>query len=130
LELAYQEGKPALDFILGHELAHIKRNHVFKNQITFIAQLLPGIGRAYSRACEYTCDKMATYHVPNGALAGLFIFASGKNLYNKINLPEYIIQARSDEGFWTWHFEQLSTHPHLYKRIIEVNNFINLIKDK
>ncbi|HSI66570.1 MAG TPA: M48 family metallopeptidase, partial [Planococcus sp. (in: firmicutes)] len=40
-ELAREQGNDELDFILAHELAHIKRRHVWKNIIILPAALIP-----------------------------------------------------------------------------------------
>ena len=41
LELAYQNGEPALGFVVAHELAHVKREHLFKRWLLFPAMFVP-----------------------------------------------------------------------------------------
>lgn len=121
LELAYQEGESTLEFIICHELTHLKRSHIQKRLWLLPAMCVPFLNTAYSRACEYTCDKVsATYTGRSNAEKGLILLAAGKKLYNKVNILDYINQARSESGFWSWLSEIFSTHPHLYKRIEEV----------
>jgi Zn-dependent protease with chaperone function len=72
-EAAYEQNKAAVDFVLAHELGHIKRNHMLKNLLTFPAFLVPFLGTAYSRACEYTCDSIGHALSPNGAKNGLLL---------------------------------------------------------
>ncbi|MFM7468129.1 MAG: M48 family metallopeptidase [Vampirovibrionales bacterium] len=117
IELAYQEGEEALDFIIAHEFAHIQRNHVLKRFLLFIGLLMPFLGKAYYRACEYTCDAMAAFVAPQGAIKGLTLLAVGKHLHKRM-LPDVMVRQAEDEaGVWCWLAEIVSTHPHLYKRI-------------
>lgn len=117
LEVAYKQGEEALAFVVAHELAHIKCKHLTRRWFLYPALLIPFLGSAYSRACEYTCDLMAAHYQPEGAVPGLLILAVGKNLYEKVNLEEFIIQAEEENDFWVWFAEILATHPYLPKRV-------------
>lgn len=125
LELAYKQGQDALEFIICHELTHLKRNHITKHIWLLPAVYFPFLGAAYSRACEYTCDRFGAYLNPEGAIAGLLVLAAGKELYTNVNVQEYITQSRSENGFWSWFAEITASHPHLYKRLSEVQLFTN-----
>jgi Zn-dependent protease with chaperone function len=57
---------PEIRFILGHEIGHIRRNHVLKHLLLFPGLLLPLIGNAYRRACEKTSDRYGAYAAGNG----------------------------------------------------------------
>jgi Zn-dependent protease with chaperone function len=72
------EGKE-LDYVIAHELAHIKRNHIVKSLLIFPAMWVPFIGTSYLRMAEYTCDRMAAYYTdnPEDAINGLLILAAG-----------------------------------------------------
>jgi Zn-dependent protease with chaperone function len=122
-EMAYEEGKDAVSFIIGHELGHIKRNHVgfLKSVLIFPAKFIPLLNLAYSRACEYTCDNFGYNLSPKGASKGLLLLAAGKKLYKKINLEELVNNAQNRPGFAFWLTERLSTHPHLVKRLAVLN---------
>lgn len=119
LETAYKEGLPAIQFIIGHELGHIKRDHVGFVKSFFIlpAKLIPFLGSAYSRACEYSCDMIGYDLCSEGAEKGISILAAGKELYKKINMIEVLAQAQKEKGFVMWFAEIFSSHPHLVKRI-------------
>lgn len=117
LELAYEKGENALAFVICHELAHIKRKHLVWHWLIWPSKLIPFMGNAYSRACEYTCDKFGAYYQPDGAVDGLLVLASGKKLYRITNPKEFCDQADQDGGFWVWFSELLSTHPNLPKRL-------------
>jgi Zn-dependent protease with chaperone function len=117
VESAYEQDKNILEFITGHELGHIKRNHMIKNLLLFPSFLIPFLAAAYSRACEYTCDNIAHSLSPLGAKSGLLILASGRTLYKKVNLKDYLAQDQTEAGFWKWFAEKVSSHPNLTKRL-------------
>jgi Zn-dependent protease with chaperone function len=122
LEEAYESNKEAVEFIIGHELGHLKRKHSIKNLLLFPSAVVPFLSAAYSRACEYTCDNIGAALSPKGARNGLLILASGKKLYKKINLEKFSAQAESESGFWASFAEKVSSHPKLAKRISPFSN--------
>ena len=117
LELAYENGEPAVAFVLAHELAHVKRKHVTHRLLFFPGMVMPFLGKAYSRACEYTCDCFGAHWRPDGAADGLRVLAAGKRLYTRVDIEEFRTQGIRDRGFWTWFAEILSTHPYLSNRL-------------
>jgi Zn-dependent protease with chaperone function len=117
LELAYENGEPALGFVVAHELAHVKRKHLSKRWLLYPAMFVPFLGTAYSRACEYTCDRFAAHYRADGAYDGLGVLAAGKKLYGAINVTALQAQALQERGFWIWFAEIFSTHPHLPRRV-------------
>lgn len=122
LEMAYEEGQPALAFIVAHELAHIKCKHLSRRWLIYPSLLIPFLGTAYSRACEYTCDSFGAYYISQGAVNGLLILAAGKQLYKKVDVNSFVEQANSERGFFVWLAEVLATHPPLSKRVQAVLN--------
>ncbi|MGE5702203.1 MAG: M48 family metallopeptidase [Clostridia bacterium] len=121
-DLINQEGEEELSFVIAHELAHIKQKHIAKQLLILPAMWYPFVGEAYSRACEYTCDRMAAYYTNNPAAAmnGLTILAIGKTLYKKVDREEYLMESDRERGFFVWLAEKLSTHPPLPKRINQI----------
>lgn len=117
LELAYAQGEAELAFVIGHEMGHIRRRHLTRQLLIAPGRAVPFLGKAYSRACEYTCDRIGAYFRPDGAPGGLMVLAAGKTLYRRVNGQSLIRQAAEDRGFWVWLAEILSTHPPLPKRI-------------
>jgi len=116
-----------IDYIIAHELAHLKRNHITKSIFVSLAMWIPFLGTSYLRMAEYTCDRMAAYYTekPQNAINGLLILAAGRRLYNKVNLNEYLEQYNEKKGFFATLAELLSTHPPLPKRIHEIQSFMN-----
>ncbi|WP_235238765.1 M48 family metallopeptidase [Paenibacillus alkaliterrae] len=127
-ELIQAGGSKELTFIITHELAHIKRNHIMKQLAIIPALWFPFIGEAYSRACEYTCDRMATYFTndADAAMNGLTILAIGKSLYKRVDREEYLLHSSQERGFFVWLSEKLSTHPPLPKRIYAIQQFAGI----
>ncbi len=118
LELAYEQGEPALAFVISHELAHIKRKHLTNRFWLYPSMAIPFLGTAYSRACEYTCDSFAYHYQPDGAIPGILALAVGKKLYHKCDPYELGKQVEEESGFWIWLAEVFSTHPFLPKRLV------------
>lgn len=118
LILSEDTDKDVVDFVVAHELGHIKRNHITRRLLVYPSMFVPFLPQAYSRACEYTCDSIGCALSPTGAVQGLKMLAAGKKLSKKLNVKAYSEQTQQEEaGFWTWFSEKLSTHPHLSKRI-------------
>jgi Zn-dependent protease with chaperone function len=122
-EMAYDEGIKAVEFVIAHELGHIKRRHVglFNTLILLPSYIIPFLYFAHSRAKEYTCDNIGCFLSPKGATKGILILASGKKLYKKIDEQSYIKNYDKSTGFVTWFSEIFSTHPHLVKRLKNIS---------
>lgn len=121
----YQDNMETVEFVIAHELGHIKRKHVLKTILLFPSFFMPFLSLAYSRACEFTCDNIGASLAPNGAKAGLLLLASGKNLWTKVNVEKFIEQESTGSGFWFWFAEKVSTHPRLTKRLSKLNHLPN-----
>ncbi|MFT5318938.1 MAG: Zn-dependent protease with chaperone function [Chlamydiales bacterium] len=119
METASQEGNKTVEFIVAHELGHIKRKHTsfLKSLFLFPSCFIPFLNKAYSRACEYTCDSIANSLCPEGSTTGLITLVAGKQLHKRVNVEEYISNSEREKGFWKWYAELRSTHPNLPKRI-------------
>jgi Zn-dependent protease with chaperone function len=127
VEVAYREGDTdSLEFIVAHELGHIKAGHVTLLYnlsifpIAFVPVLKDFLWTALSRAREYTSDRIAATVSPSGK-KGLIVLSAGEHLYKNVNYEEYLRTARSSEGFWIWTTNLLSTHPALVRRVKAVN---------
>jgi Zn-dependent protease with chaperone function len=117
LALAMRRGEAAVSFIVGHEVGHHWRGHLKWRWLTAPARLIPYLWPAYSRCCEYTCDRVGAFCAPDGAMDGLLVLAAGNELYAHVDVREFAAQAESDKGYWIRRAEIVSTHPHLPKRV-------------
>lgn len=111
-----------VDFVIAHELAHIRRNHVQKQWVVLLGSIIPFLGSAYSRACEYTCDRMAAHYIQDfgAAKRALTVLAIGGPLAKEVNEFDYLYEASRENGFIAKYSELLSTHPTLPKRIASI----------
>ena len=126
-ELAREQGQDELDFIIAHELAHVKRRHIWKNLLILPAGFIPFLSSAYSRSCEYTCDRHAAFIIQNAAAAkrALTLLGVGKKMYIEVNEDAYREQIKTESNAVVWLSEVLSTHPLLPKRIQSLEQFEN-----
>lgn len=101
------------EFIIAHELAHHYRKHLLIRTVFSLGMMLPFIGKAYSRACEYSCDIIAA-NITNikAAEKGIMVMAAGVKNLEKINTNAYIHQEKGG-----WLSELFSTHPNLRNRL-------------
>ena len=117
LAMAERDGENVVSWIVAHELAHVKRGHLRHRWLIAPARFIPYLGAAYARACEYTCDRIAAYCQPDGAVDGLLALAAGPELYRRVDARQFAEQVRTEGGFWVRRAELLSTHPILPKRV-------------
>jgi Zn-dependent protease with chaperone function len=122
LALATQKGEKAVSFVVGHELGHVRRKHMTRLTLVYPAMMVPFLGGAYSRACEYTCDRIGNALEPEGGVDGLLVLAAGRELYTQVNSQEYSNQRETETGFFVRFAEILSTHPNLTKRVAVLNS--------
>jgi len=118
----FEDNMATVEFVIGHELGHIKRKHLLKKLLTFPSFFVPFLGGAYSRACEYTCDNIGASVAPNGVRSGLILLAAGKKMWTKVNIEKFTQQENTERGFWFWFAEKVSTHPRLTKRILQFSH--------
>lgn len=133
VEISKEGYSDELDFIIAHELAHIQRNHVTNHLLILPARWVPFLANAYSRACEFTCDRIATAYINNAKAStnALTILAVGKILFTDVDTKEYIERAKEESGFFTSLSHLLSTHPPLPQRIEKVQSLketLNLVE--
>lgn len=123
IETALQGNYDVLKYVTAHELCHIKQKHLAKRNYLFPARIIPFLSLAYSRACEYTCDRVGYHFSPKGAIEGILIMTTGKEIHSKFNIELHIKNSDETQGVWTWLSEKFLTHPHLYKRLIAIKEF-------
>lgn len=122
-----EEREGALDFIIGHEMAHHALGHLRWAAFLLPSRMVPLLGPAYSRACEYSCD-LAGLDVagkPDAAVSGLAVLAAGGRFAGRLNVEEYLKQRLETGGFWMAVLELGMTHPYLPKRVGAIVRRVN-----
>jgi len=120
---ALESDKDAINFYIGHELGHIRRNHIGKEPLLVFATWLPLIGAAYARACEYTCDLhgLRCCNSLRSATNAVAVLAAGVEQWKRMNVDQYIRQTQESSGFWMSFHELNSSYPWLTKRMARVH---------
>ena len=124
LEACGDEGKE-LDMIIGHEIGHLALGHLKWLWFLMPARVVPLLGAAYSRACEYSsdlCGFVVTGDLQSSA-RGLAVLAAGGRYGKAANMNCYVDQADESGGFWSSVYELNSSHPYLPKRIAALMNY-------
>src|SRR5215471_5356476 len=109
----------ALDFIIAHELGHLHRGHLNWRWLVAPAHIIPFLGSAYSRACEYTCDRYGfqASNDPNRSLDGLCILAAGPQFAPYVNRQAFVAQRDDLNTAFMKLGQWFATHPPLAKRV-------------
>lgn len=117
------DNEDALDFIVGHELGHLHAGHLRWHWVLLPGYFIPFLGTAYSRCCEYTCDRygFAVSQNRTKALDGLCILAAGGALGAKVNRSALSAQRQELNRPMMKLGEWLSTHPPITKRLDALN---------
>ncbi len=109
----------ARDFIVGHEIGHIRAGHLNWMWIILPGMLVPFLGGAYSRARERTCDRYgaALSNDTPGALRGLSVLAAGGPRAPQVNLQAWASQRSDLDTGWMTLAYWLAGYPPLCERI-------------
>lgn len=123
LETTLKGDYDVLKYVTAHELCHIRQKHLLKRKFLLPSAIIPFLALAYSRGCEYTCDRVGYQCSPKGAIEGVLVMTTGKEIYAKVNVEAHLNECERNLGFWTWLSEKFLTHPHPYKRLLEIKRF-------
>lgn len=109
----------ARDFIVAHELGHLRAGHLRLRWLLLPGLFVPFLGTAYSRACEYTCDRYGLAGSADGerALDGLCILAAGGKHGPGLNRRALVAQRSDLDTVWMKIGHWLSTHPPIAHRL-------------
>jgi Zn-dependent protease with chaperone function len=123
LEACGDEGKE-IDMIIGHEVGHLVLGHLKWRWFLVPSRIVPLLGAAYSRACEYSADLCGFEVVGEleAATRGLAILAAGGKYGKLLDIRSFVFQSRDTGGFWASVYELNATHPYLPKRIAALFN--------
>jgi Zn-dependent protease with chaperone function len=122
----------ALDFVVGHELGHIRRGHLKWMWFLAPGRILPFVGQAYSRGRELTCDRYGYALSINKAraLEGLCILAGGAKYAHEINRQAFVDQTKELGGFWMRVGKWLSAYPPLAGRLAALDTGVEKPKTR
>jgi Zn-dependent protease with chaperone function len=114
----YQKNKDALEFIIGHELGHLRLGHtkLWYQLSTAYVDRVPLLGAFLSRAREFSCDRHGAYVAPQGE-EGLMLLAAGRYVYKQVDTEELLGQAHQFRGFWPVVAQLPQSHPFVVRRI-------------
>ena len=116
---AYGPDSPETRFFLGHELGHIKRNHLIKRLLLLPGLLVPLLGNAYSRACEASCDRFGAFATgeADGAIRAMMVIAGGKDASKAMNPEAFAAQYDQMRGFFVSWYELITGYPTMSQRV-------------
>ncbi|MDB5100833.1 MAG: peptidase Ste24p [Cyanobacteria bacterium RYN_339] len=140
-----------LDYIIGHELGHIRCEHVLYLMVgqvaEVIARVIPAVGGYISmamrlaladwqRKAEYSCDRVGLLACQDlGASQRVNIKLAGipGSLYPEINMDAYLEQADEfknlDNDVLSWVYKMLlgtdNSHPWLVERAAELKTWVD-----
>jgi Zn-dependent protease with chaperone function len=116
-----------IKFIVGHELGHHAAGHLnFGGYLLRLpARIIPFLYKAYSRQCEYTCDRLGFYvakDVENSCKAISMLGCGCQKLNSSLNLFAFEKQENLVPPTSGYFAEILRSHPRLTKRVISLRN--------
>nr|WP_315215624.1 M48 family metallopeptidase [uncultured Duganella sp.] len=116
---ALEERPDAINFYIGHEIGHLKRQHLRWSALLAPAAFVPLLGAAYARAREYTCDRHGFHACDDldSAQVGLSALAAGGKRWRQLSTAGYAAQAQQSSGFWMSFHELVGDYPWLVKRM-------------
>jgi len=122
---ACDDDEELISFILGHEMSHIYRKHTSRLSLLLPSKLVPWLGTAYSRSCEYTCDALSVkYNQTNlekVALGVTILATASKKRALLLNKENYIKQSDYVKTFWGGIAYGKATHPFTTLRLARLN---------
>ncbi|MCD8445693.1 M48 family metallopeptidase [Tenacibaculum finnmarkense] len=136
VDLSLKRGKiKELSMIIGHELGHHAAGHTsfLKGLLIKPANFVPFLGSAYSRACEFTADRIGftlTEDLSASENALVALALGSESLANDTNIEAFILQEKEIPDFMGFIHKIYSTHPRMTKRVIEIRKFNKLYLNK
>lgn len=121
---ALDDNKEAIAFYIGHELGHIRRNHLLWAPLLAPLKFIPLLAPGYRRTQEYTCDLHGLHccNSPDAAVKGMSALAVGARRWKEMDLSAYLEQGQLTRGFWMSYHELIGSYPWLVKRIARIKD--------
>jgi Zn-dependent protease with chaperone function len=121
---AFGPASSEIQFILGHEIGHIKSNHLLKQLFLAPGLFMPLIGPAYLRACESSSDLHGAFAADDldGAVRAMLTLSGGRGQSRALDADAFASQHGDERGFFvSWH-ELTSGYPTLSARTARLIN--------
>lgn len=120
----------ALSMIIGHELGHHAAGHTntWKRMFLLPGSIIPFLGAAYCRACEYTADRIGfvlSDSLVDSQNALVFLALGSERLTPAINVAEFCAQENEVPEFIGFIQKIFSLYPRTTKRVLEITSFGN-----
>jgi Zn-dependent protease with chaperone function len=125
-----------IQFILGHEMGHVKLGHTWLNTLVGgMAGIPSSFGAAaimelafrwWNRACEYSADRAGVLACgkPNKAISALVKLEAGPVALTRTGLQAAMQHIETDDDDVLNNLEELvASHPMIVKRIHEIRNY-------
>lgn len=112
-------------FVIGHELGHHAAGHLnfFLFVLRLPARIVPFLHSAYSRQCEYTCDRLG-YFVSRDAgdsCSAIQMLGCGCGRLNEhMSVDAFVQQEQQVPPVWGFLTELVRSHPRLTRRVIAI----------
>ena len=127
-----------IQFILGHEMGHVKLGHTWLNTLVGgIAGIPSSLGAAaimelafrwWNRACEYSADRAGVLACgkPNKAISALVKLEAGPVALTQAGMQAAMQHISTEDDDIMHNIEELiASHPMIAKRIEEIRKFSN-----
>ena len=114
-------------FVIGHELGHHAAGHLsfVGFWLRFPARVIPFLHKAYTRQCEFTCDKIGFYlsRDVNHSCSAIQMLGCGcQKLNSKMNISAFEMQENQVPATSGFIAELFRSHPRLTRRVIALKN--------
>ncbi len=116
--LEHAQEKNLLSFLIGSELGRIRLGHTkwWHEVLAAYTLYVPILKNPLLKARTYSSDRYGARLSP-GPLDGLIVHATSWRALRRIDVDEYLAQARAYGGFWARVSELGQSRPHLAYRI-------------
>jgi Zn-dependent protease with chaperone function len=127
-----------IQFILGHEMGHVKLGHTWLNTLVGgMAGIPSSLGAAaimelaflwWNRACEYSADRAGVLACskPGKAITALFKLEAGPAARTQAGMQAAMQHIESEDDDILNNLEELlASHPMIAKRVEQIRNFSN-----
>lgn len=126
VDIAYMENKDfsSVYFVMAHEYGHHYFNHtaLWRNLVILYAESIFPVSMAFSRACEYSCDRVAQVLTHQSGVEAMMALTAGRHLYKYVKIEDYLNNLlnrnRTDELVFRWIYNFISSHPIMPYRVM------------